>query len=118
MPNRSCKSLAKFVFRFYETEPEVVAQSGDENGVFATCSTEGDIVAGTCRATFGIFCENSFLEEWSALVDDFRTFQGSGVPLGTSWRPLDLGADHDGSRRVGSEVFDHPGVVVAGDVRL
>ena len=23
---------------------EVIAQSGDENGVFATCSTEGDIV--------------------------------------------------------------------------
>jgi hypothetical protein len=49
-----------------------VAQSDDENG--ASRRLRRISFAATWRVTFGMYCEISFLEEWSDLVDDFRTF--------------------------------------------
>jgi hypothetical protein len=73
MPKRSCKFLAKFCFPILRNGNQEVANLVMKTE-FRDVFDGGHIVGGTCRATFGMFCENSFLEEWSALVDDFRTF--------------------------------------------
>jgi hypothetical protein len=57
-------------------------ETGDDKGVIDVFDW-GHIVAGTCRATFDLICENSFKRNGRPLVDDFRTFQSLDISFGT-----------------------------------
>src|SRR5258705_5644545 len=60
--------------------------------LFSNCSVDAVSVTPTYRKSFDMIFERAQFEKWSALVDDFRTFQGTEVPLGSFCVLLDISA--------------------------